>query len=206
MPPPVGTEAARSPRPKLGLRLRALVRLRRRFGWLLALAPVLTVVGFDLATRGERLVALPAKYLGSYSLAILESAILWASLMIAASARRGVSRFVAGALFVLLFTAAIGGQVYFHGQYATYLNLDATLFGTSFSQSVFGQLSADGRTSCGTLLPAVRRRDRARLLGRRCCARAAHGAGGRGVRAGRAGRRLPDPRARTARCRPRRRT
>ncbi|MBK8937235.1 MAG: sulfatase-like hydrolase/transferase [Polyangiaceae bacterium] len=154
MPPPLGTEAARSPRPKLALRLRGLVRLRRRFGWLLALAPVLTVVGFDLATRGERLVALPAKYLGSYSLAIVESAILWASLMIAASARRGVSRFVAGALFVLLFTAAIGGQLYFYSQYSTYLNLDATLFGTSFAGSVFGQLSADGPNFLWNVGPA----------------------------------------------------
>ncbi|NUP13151.1 MAG: sulfatase-like hydrolase/transferase [Polyangiaceae bacterium] len=117
--------------------------MRRRFGWMLALLPVLSIVLVDVSRRGDRLVSLPPKYIGSYSLAMLESGILWGSLLFVAGARRGVLRFVAAVVFVVLFTASLGGQLYFHSQYSTYLNLDATLFGTSFAGSVFGQLSAD---------------------------------------------------------------
>lgn len=125
-------------------RLRGLGKMRRRFGWLLVLLPVLSVIVFDLATRGSRIVKLPPKYIGSYSLAVVESGILWGSLLCACAARRGAFRWIAAMMFVVLYTAAIGGQMYFHSQYSTYLNLDATLFGTSFAGSVFGQLSADG--------------------------------------------------------------
>jgi glucan phosphoethanolaminetransferase (alkaline phosphatase superfamily) len=93
--------------------------------------------------RGERLATLPPKYVGSYLAAFVESAILWGLLLAAASARRGVARWAFAATFVLLSTLAVGVQTYFHGQYATYLNLDATLFGTSLSDSLVGQVSAE---------------------------------------------------------------
>lgn len=136
-------------------RLRLFARARRRFGWLLVLSPVLLVLVFDFLRRGDRLVALPAKYLGSYSLAVLESALLWVSLLWVAAARRGASRWAAASVFLVLFTVSIGGQLYFHSQYSTYLNLDATLFGTSFAGSVFGQLGADGANFLANVLPPM---------------------------------------------------
>ncbi len=134
--------------------LRVFGRMRRRFGRGLALLPVAAVVVSDIATRGGRLAKLPPKYIGSYSLAVLESSLLWGSLMCACAARKGIFRWVAAVLFVILFTASLGGQRYFHSQYSTYLNLDATLFGTSFTGSVFGQLSADGSNFLWSVAPA----------------------------------------------------
>ena len=99
----------------------------------------------DARIRGERLVTLGPRYLASYGAALVECGVLWALLLFAASYRRGALRWIAAALFVILATLALGGQIYFHRAYSTYLNLDATLFGTSVSASVFGQLRADGR-------------------------------------------------------------
>lgn len=122
---------------------RMLVVARRRYGLLIVLAPLLVVIAVDVATRGERLRAMPAKYFLSYAAAMVESGILWGSLLVATTARRGVGRWFFSFLFVFLFTLALGVQTYFHGQYATYLNLDATLFGTSMTESALGQLGQD---------------------------------------------------------------
>ena len=126
-------------------RLRAFARLRRKAGWLFVLAPVLVVLVSDFLTRGRELVHLPAKYMGSYLVAVLESALLWGVLLWVTSARRGPVRWIAAFVFALFMMLAVGVQHYFHDQYATYLNLDATLFGTNLAESAFGQLSADGR-------------------------------------------------------------
>jgi glucan phosphoethanolaminetransferase (alkaline phosphatase superfamily) len=136
-------------------RLRALARLRRRAApWLLA-APVVLVFLLDARIRGERLVALGPRYLASYAAALLESAMLWGLLLYVASARRGVLRWVAAAIFVSLATLSLGSQIYFHRAYSTYLNLDATLFGTSLSASVAGQLAADGRNFLASTAPPL---------------------------------------------------
>ncbi len=50
---------------------------------------------------------------------------------------------------------SLGGQTYFHRAYSTYLNLDATLFGTSVAASVFGQLKADGRNFLSSIAPPL---------------------------------------------------
>jgi hypothetical protein len=136
-------------------RLRPYGRVRRRLGWALALAPVLVVLAADFLTRGSRIAALPPKYIASYTAAVIESGLLWASLMLVCGARRGAYRWFASLAFVVLFTAAVGGQLYFHSQYSTYLNLDATLFGTSFTGSVFGQVSADAKHFLQNVVPAL---------------------------------------------------
>ncbi len=136
-------------------RLRPYGRARRRVGWALALAPVVVVLIADFLTRGSRIAALPPKYIVSYGAAVIESGLLWASLMLACGARRGAYRWFASLAFVILFTAAVGGQLYFHSQYSTYLNLDATLFGTSFTGSVFGQVSADAKHFLQNVVPAL---------------------------------------------------
>ncbi len=124
--------------------MRRWAGLRKRWAWLLAFVPAVAVVLIDLATRGSHLTGLPPKYLGSYTAAVIESAALWGVLLWASSARRGVIRWIASAIFIAFFTLAIGGQLYFFSSYSCYLNLDATLFGTSFAGSLLGQLEADG--------------------------------------------------------------
>jgi len=148
---------AGAPRPRLTAparrALRALARARRRLAPLVLALPILLVVAIDAQLRGDRLLGLGGKHLASYAAAVLESAALWGLLLYAASARRGALRWAAAALFVALATVAVGSQVYFHSQYATYINLDATLFGASFGESLFSQLEADGLNFLRSMLP-----------------------------------------------------
>lgn len=121
----------------------------------LALPPLLVVFA-DALLRGGRLVDLPLKYFGSYGVAVVESAVLWGTLLACASARRGWLRWLVAGLLVVLATASLGGQAYFYGQYATYLNLDATLFGASMGESLAAQLGADlGNFLSASLPPLV---------------------------------------------------
>jgi len=136
-------------------KLRALARLRReRAALVLALPPAL-MVAVDLGLRGARMVDFPPRYFGSYVGAVIESAVLWGVLLFCASARRGVLRWVAAGLFIALATLVVGTQLYFYDAYSTYLNLDATLFGTSMADSLFGQLSADGLNFVAAILPPL---------------------------------------------------
>jgi glucan phosphoethanolaminetransferase (alkaline phosphatase superfamily) len=117
--------------------------------------PACLVVLTDFALRGDRLLALPPKYMGSYAFAVLESGVLWGVLLASASARRGWLRWLGAALFVSLATMVVGTQLYFYESYASYLNLDATLFGTSMRQSLFGQLGADLRHLAASFVPPL---------------------------------------------------
>jgi glucan phosphoethanolaminetransferase (alkaline phosphatase superfamily) len=120
----------------------------------LALPPLL-IISSDLILRGARLANLPARYLASYALAVAESAVLWGVLLLGASARRGPLRWAAALSFVTLATLAVGTQLYFYQQYSTYLNLDATLFGTSMADSLLGQLRAEGGNVARAILPPL---------------------------------------------------
>lgn len=142
---PLDTRASRAPEPARLARLRALAIARRRWAPLLLAAPLALIVLCDARIRGGRLMELSPAYMASYGAAMLESALLWGLLLFAASARRGALRWLAAGVFVALATLAMGGQIYFHRQYSIYLNLDATLFGTSLGASVLGQLKADGK-------------------------------------------------------------
>jgi glucan phosphoethanolaminetransferase (alkaline phosphatase superfamily) len=146
-PSPGSVDSVRPPASRPGhlARLRALGRTRRRWAPLLLLVPILLVVLVDARIRGGRLLDLSPRYMASYAGAVIESGLMWGLLLYTASARRGAFRWVAAGLFVVLATVAMGGQIYFHRQYSIYLNLDATLFGTSLSSSVGGQLRADGK-------------------------------------------------------------
>jgi arylsulfatase A-like enzyme len=149
-------EATKGDRPERRRRLlRAIARLRRERAALVLALPAALVVGVDLTLRGQRLLDLPAKYFGSYLVAVAESAVVWGLLLACASARRGALRWVASGLFVTLATLVVGTQLYFYDAYSTYLNLDATLFGTSMADSLFGQLSADGANFVLAVLPPM---------------------------------------------------
>jgi hypothetical protein len=125
-------------------RLRILARLRKTIAWVVLLAPPLFVLAVDLSVRGDRLLDLRGKYIGSYLGALVESTMLWGLLLYSASARRGPWRWISAVLFVALATITLGCQIYFQRVYSTYINLDALLFATTFSESLFGHLRADG--------------------------------------------------------------
>ena len=125
-------------------RLRDWARLRKSFSWAVLLAPPVLVLAVDVAIRGGRLLDLRGKYIGSYLGALVESTLLWGLLLFASSARRGPLRWIAAVLFVALATITLGSQIYFQRVYSTYVNLDALLFATTFSESLFGHLRADG--------------------------------------------------------------
>lgn len=125
-------------------RLRYVARLRKRFSWALLLAPALLVLVLDMGIRGSRLLDLRGKYIGSYFGALIESSVLWGLLLFGASARRGAWRWISAVLFVALASVTLGCQIYFQRVYSTYINLDALLFATTFSESMFGHLRADG--------------------------------------------------------------
>lgn len=136
-------------------RLRYLARLRQRFSWAFLLTPALLVLTIDMMIRGERLIDLRGKYIGSYLGALLESAVLWGLLLFAASAQRGVVRWIAAVLFVALATFALGCQIYFQRVHSTYINLDALLFATTFSESMFGHLRADSANFFSSVFPPL---------------------------------------------------
>jgi len=117
--------------------------------------PACTVVAIDLVLRGSRIAAFPPKYLASYAFAVLEGGLLWGVLLALGAARRGALRWLGAAAFVALVTASVGGQIYFYRQYSTYLNLDATLFGTSMADSVVDQIDADRSNFLRAMLPTA---------------------------------------------------
>lgn len=138
---PVAEVVAQDPR---GIeRMRRAVRRRRIAAWALLCVPALASVAIDLVRRGHRLEALTWHYRGLYSLAALESLVVWGLLLYAASRRRGVMRWVATVLFVIGVTCTFGGQAYFFDQYNVYLDIDVSRFASNLMDSVFNQLFAD---------------------------------------------------------------
>jgi hypothetical protein len=139
----VDTATVEIPRISTRLRRLRLRRWRRVVGTALLLLPVLAVVVIDLGRRSDRIVHFEGYYRWTYLGAVLESLVLWATLLYAASRRRGWGRWVAAALFVLGITFSFGGQEYFYQQYHAYLNIDVSLFASNFMDSVVNQLFAD---------------------------------------------------------------
>ncbi|MDI1481676.1 sulfatase-like hydrolase/transferase [Polyangium sp. y55x31] len=136
-------------------KLRRLARARRCIAWLVLLAPVVLVLAVDIGIRGGRLLDLRGKHVASYAGALVESAVLWGLLLYSASSRRGAVRWISASLFILLATVTLGVQIYFQRCYSTYVNLDALLFATSFSESVVGHLRADGGNLVSAITPPL---------------------------------------------------
>jgi glucan phosphoethanolaminetransferase (alkaline phosphatase superfamily) len=136
--------------------LRRLAQKRRFLAPLLVLAPLACVLVVDVARRGARLLEFDGYYRLTYSAAMVESVVVWGTLLYAASRRRGVAAKIYGVLFVVFFTLAVGGQRYFHDQYNAYLNVDVSLFASNLMDSVINQLFADiGNYALAKLPPFV---------------------------------------------------
>ncbi len=123
--------------------LRRLARLRACATPMLLLGPIAMVLTVDIARRGSRLLAFDGFYRETYLAAVVESVIVWGTLLYASSRRRGAVRWVLATLFVVGMTLTVGGQRYFHDQYNAYLNVDVSVFASNLMDSVFNQLFAD---------------------------------------------------------------
>jgi glucan phosphoethanolaminetransferase (alkaline phosphatase superfamily) len=120
------------------------VRLTRSVGleWGLLCVPAAVALSLDIANRGEHLLQMSWRHQALYLLAVIESCVVWGLLLYAAARRTWVGH-LSSVLFVLGFTFACGGQVYFFEQYRAYLTRDLTLFAVNLTESVVSQLVAD---------------------------------------------------------------
>jgi glucan phosphoethanolaminetransferase (alkaline phosphatase superfamily) len=123
--------------------VRRLALLRTRLGVALLFLPAILVGSSDVARRWHRMARFGTREWVWYGAALVESAIVWGSLLVVGSRRRGVLRWLAATVFVALGAMALGSERYFFDQFETYLNADAVLFGAAFPASLEGQLSAD---------------------------------------------------------------
>ena len=124
--------------------LRPFAAHRKTLRVLALVAPVIAVVAFDVARRGASVLRAGPSAMLAYCGSLAVSVAFWGVLMLLASRRQGALRHVAALVAVIVATLAIGGQAYFFGQYATYVNVDAALFATAFPGSVVRQMLADG--------------------------------------------------------------
>jgi glucan phosphoethanolaminetransferase (alkaline phosphatase superfamily) len=134
---------AGAPEPAERTRRRRLRRTRKAVGLFLLLAPVVAVVAIDASRRAELMGTFQGYYRWTYAGAVLESLLLWGTLLYAAARRSGWARWLAAALFVVGITFSFGGQAYFYSQYHAYLNVDVSVFASNFMDSVLNQLLAD---------------------------------------------------------------
>lgn len=151
-----GSSVASEPAGDAGARekLRGVLPSGPRAGWTWALLSVPGALALlvDALHRGERLLALSPLHTLLYAVALLESWVVWALLLYASSRRDWVGQLLS-VLFVVGFTFAFGGQVYFFDQYRAYLTQDLTLFAASLTDSVISQLAADWSSFAIAKLP-----------------------------------------------------
>jgi hypothetical protein len=136
-------------------RLRRVAALRPYLSWGLLVSPLFVVLASDIARRGSRVFTFGSYYELTYVLAMLESLLVWGTLLFAASRSRGSWSRVLSGLFIVGFTLAVGDQRYFHEQYNAYLNVDVSVFATNFMDSVLNQLFADAGNYVVATTPAL---------------------------------------------------
>lgn len=131
------------------------MRFRRKVGrgWLLL--PVALIFVVDVVLRGDRLLGFPLKYVGSYAASLVQAGVFWGLLFYLSASARSWMRWPSRIAMAVLAMFAVGGQIYFFRQYAIYINIDATLFGTSMSDSVVGQVRADAGNMAWSMLPVL---------------------------------------------------
>ncbi|HVW25394.1 MAG TPA: sulfatase-like hydrolase/transferase [Polyangiaceae bacterium] len=159
-PPTPSARESREPRSRDALRsrgrsLRRLALYRRLAGAALLFVPTSMVLAVDLSRRAERVFGFTGFHRETYLAAILESVVVWATLLYAGARRRGAWSKALGVLFVIAITLTVGGQRYFHDQYNAYLNVDVSLFASNLMDSVFNQLLADIRNYLIAKIPPL---------------------------------------------------
>ena len=115
-------------------------RRRRLLGALVLFGPVLWVLLSDLARRYPQVAAFDKDHKLGYAGSFVESAIVWAVILHAASRRRGVLQAILAPIFVLLFTLAVGVEGAFNAIYNVYLSIDGQVHSKSIAWSIVGTL------------------------------------------------------------------
>ncbi len=123
-----------------GQRRKKLRRRRRLLGLAALLAPFLWVLVTDLLRRHDHLARLDRIHRIGYVGGLGESLVFWSVLIYVAARMRGPFRGPVGALFVLLFTLALGIEGAFHRFWSTYLSLDGQIHSKSIGHSIYGYL------------------------------------------------------------------
>lgn len=118
------------------------------------LVPTLVVLAVELGFRAEQLStfdwfapgagSVASSLAGAHALSWLVSlvlgAVLWSAVLIVSASRGALARTAASAVFVALFTIALGAQCAFRARWAVYLSRDATELSTSPAWSALGSL------------------------------------------------------------------
>lgn len=123
-----------------GARRRGGRRLRRLAGFAILMGPTLWVVGTDVLRRGRLLLAFDRPHVYGYLGSVVESLLFWGVLLHVASRRRSRISTGIAALFLLLFTLAMGIEGAFHALYNLYLSMDGQVHSKSIPWSIVGTL------------------------------------------------------------------
>jgi glucan phosphoethanolaminetransferase (alkaline phosphatase superfamily) len=116
----------------------------RRVLALVALSlPALAACALDLSHRSGRIGRFSSAHLAHYGLSLLQAGLVWGLLLHTTVSTNALVRRIGTAVFVLVFTVALGSQSYFFDQYQSYINRDISLFARDFVASVANQASAD---------------------------------------------------------------
>lgn len=120
-------------------RRRRLRFLRRIAGIGLFLVPTAWVIATDMVRRAHYIFLFDRLHTKGYFASMGESLVFWTVLLYAASRRR---RFASpfAALFVALFTLAMGVEGAFHSFYGIYLSMDGQIHSKSIPWSIVGTL------------------------------------------------------------------
>jgi glucan phosphoethanolaminetransferase (alkaline phosphatase superfamily) len=102
--------------------------------------PTAWMVYGEIVRRGAHLAAMPGPYPLYWLAGIAASLVVWAPLLVAASAREGALRVVAPPAFVLLFAVVHGTQSAFHAVWNVYLSIDGQLHADAFLPAILGTL------------------------------------------------------------------
>ncbi len=119
---------------------RRRVRLRRRLcSLLLLLLPTAWAALTDVLRRAHYIADFDLDHRKAYAASFVESFVFWTVILYAGSRRHRFGRPFA-ALFVVLFTLAMGVEGAFHAFYNIYLSMDGQIHSKSFGWSIVGTL------------------------------------------------------------------
>jgi glucan phosphoethanolaminetransferase (alkaline phosphatase superfamily) len=134
---------------------RGRARARRWAGRLALPLPGVAIVVSDLALRGDTLIQADSAFRLGYLRSAILGVLLWASLVLVATGRRGVLSWVARGLLVGLAVTAVGGQLYSFGRYHAFLDTSSMLVGTAMLPSIRQELWHDHVSFLRAVAPPV---------------------------------------------------
>jgi glucan phosphoethanolaminetransferase (alkaline phosphatase superfamily) len=119
---------------------RKKIRLRRRLAAVaLCFVPTLWVIATDFLRRSRYILAFDREHTKGYWASMVESLLFWTVLLYTASRRHRFGRPFA-AIFLVLFTLAMGIEGGFHAFYNIYLSMDGQIHSKSIGWSIVGTL------------------------------------------------------------------